>query len=61
MTYKFVSAISVVFLLTTTFLFAQKSDYSTLNISDSLKENATAIVRLNQMDVVIAIGKKCWV
>jgi hypothetical protein len=60
MTYKFVSAISVVFLLTTTFLFAQKSDYSTLNISDSLKENATAIVRLNQMDVVIAIGKKCW-
>jgi flagellar biosynthesis/type III secretory pathway M-ring protein FliF/YscJ len=58
MTYKFVSAISVVFLLTTTFFFAQKSDYSTLNISDSLKENANVIVRLNQMDIVIAIGKK---
>jgi hypothetical protein len=54
MTYKFVSAISVVFLLTTTFLFAQKSDYSTLTISDSLKENANAIVRLNQIDIVVA-------
>jgi hypothetical protein len=54
MTYKFVSAISVVFLFATTLLFAQKSDYSTLTISDSLKENANAIVRLNQIDIVIA-------
>jgi transglutaminase-like putative cysteine protease len=54
MTYKFVSVISVVFLLTTTLLFSQKSDYSTLTISDSLKENANAVVRLNQIDIVIA-------
>jgi transglutaminase-like putative cysteine protease len=54
MSYKFVSTIFVFFLLTTTFLFAQKSDYSTLTISDSLKENANAIVRLNQIDIVIA-------
>ncbi|WP_264566543.1 DUF3857 domain-containing protein [Flavobacterium sp. N3904] len=54
MTYKFASAISIVFLFTTTFLFAQKSDFSSLTISDSLKENANAIVRLNQIDIVIA-------
>jgi transglutaminase-like putative cysteine protease len=54
MTCKFVFSISVVFLLTTTLLFSQKSDYSTLTISDSLKENANAIVRLNQIDIVIA-------
>jgi hypothetical protein len=51
MTYKF---ISIIFLFTTTFLFAQKSDYSTLTLSDSLKENANAVVRLNQIDIVIA-------
>jgi hypothetical protein len=54
MFYKFVSVISIVFLLTTTLLFAQKSEYSTQTISDSLKENANAIVRLNQIDIVIA-------
>jgi transglutaminase-like putative cysteine protease len=54
MSYKFVSVISFVFLFTTTLLFAQKSNYSTLTISDSLKENANAIVRLNQIDIVIA-------
>jgi transglutaminase-like putative cysteine protease len=54
MYYKFVSIISIVFLFATTLLFAQKSEYSTLTISDSLKENANAIVRLNQIDIVIA-------
>lgn len=54
MTYKFVSSISIIFLFTTTFLFAQKSDYSTRTLSDSLKENANAVVRLNQIDIVIA-------
>jgi transglutaminase-like putative cysteine protease len=53
MSYKFVSVISFVFLFTTTLLFAQKSNYSTLTISDSLKENANAVVRLNQIDIVI--------
>jgi transglutaminase-like putative cysteine protease len=51
---NFFSRISIVLLFTTSFLFAQKSDYSTLTISDSLKENANAIVRLNQIDIVIA-------
>ena len=54
MTNKFVSSISIVFLFITTFLFAQKSDYSTLTLSDSLKENANAVVRLNQIDIVVA-------
>ncbi|PWA07994.1 DUF3857 domain-containing protein [Flavobacterium laiguense] len=54
MSYKFVSVISIVFLFTTTLLFAQKSEYNTLTISDSLKENANAVVRLNQIDIVIA-------
>lgn len=54
MSYKFLSSITSIFLFTTTFLFAQKSDYSTLTISDSLKENANAVVRLNQIDIIIA-------
>jgi hypothetical protein len=54
MSYKFVFSIYLVVLFTTTLLFAQKSEYSTLTISDSLKENANAIVRLNQIDIVIA-------
>ena len=41
-------------MFTTTVLFSQKSDYSALTIPDSLKENANAVVRLNQIDIVIA-------
>ena len=33
---------------------AQKMEYSALNIPDSLKENANAVVRLNQIDIVIS-------
>ncbi len=33
--------------------FAQKTDYSILKISDSLKENANAVLRLDQMDLNI--------
>ncbi|WP_369765746.1 DUF3857 domain-containing protein [Flavobacterium sp. WC2429] len=33
---------------------SQKNDYSALLIADSLKENANAVVRLNQIDIVIA-------
>lgn len=54
MTAKFVFAISIALLLSTTLLFAQKNEFNTLTISDSLKENANAIVRLNQIDIVIA-------
>ena len=46
--------ISFLFLFFTSFVFAQKIDYNSLNISDSLKENANAVVRLNQIDIIIA-------
>ena len=38
----------------TTLLFSQKTEYSTLLIPDSLKQNANAVVRLNQIDIVIS-------
>ncbi|MBE8727169.1 DUF3857 domain-containing protein [Flavobacterium hungaricum] len=42
-----------IFLLFTLFSYAQKAEYSILTIADSLKENANAVVRLDQMDIVI--------
>ena len=33
---------------------AQKNEYPTSLIADSLKENANAVVRLNQMDIIIS-------
>jgi hypothetical protein len=33
---------------------AQKIEYSALNIADSLKDNANAVVRLNQIDIFIS-------
>ena len=44
----------LVFFFFTTLLFAQKTEYSTLLISDSLKQNANAVVRLDQIDIVIS-------
>lgn len=41
------------FFLFTLISSAQKSEYSILTIADSLKENANAVVRLNQIDVNI--------
>lgn len=41
-------------LFSSTLLFAQKSEYNTISIADSLKENANAIVRLNQIDITIS-------
>ncbi|MFV8327663.1 DUF3857 domain-containing protein [Flavobacterium sp. ZS1P14] len=41
-------------LFSSTFLLAQKSEYNTLSIADSLKENANAVVRLNQIDITIS-------
>lgn len=41
------------FLLFTHISSAQKSEYSILKISDSLKENANAVARLDQMDITI--------
>lgn len=54
MNQRFFSVITVVFLFTSVLLSAQKSDFTIIAISDSLKENANAIVRLNQTDIAIA-------
>lgn len=54
----------IIFISITFTIKAQKSEYATLLISDSLKENANAIVRLSQIDITISsqrsmtIGKK---
>lgn len=45
---------ALLFLFLTLTSTAQKSDYSILKIADSLKENANAIVRLDQTDITIA-------
>lgn len=45
-------------LLFTSTLFAQKIEYATLLIPDSLKQNANAVVRLHQIDIVIASQRK---
>ena len=44
----------LVFLFFTSLLSAQKTEYSSLLIPDSLKQNANAVVRLNQIDIVIS-------
>jgi hypothetical protein len=44
----------LVFLIFTSFLSAQKTEYSSLLIPDSLKQNANAVVRLNQIDIIIS-------
>lgn len=44
---------ALIFLFFTLISSAQKSDYSVLTISDSLKTNADAVVRLDKMDIVI--------
>lgn len=49
-----VKYVSFLLLFFTTIIFAQKVEYTSLTIPDSLKENANAVVRLNQLDIVIA-------
>ncbi len=54
-TYKMKSIFcSLFFILFTFSSTAQKGEYIAASISDSLKENAEAVIRLNQIDVVIA-------
>lgn len=48
------TVLALSFFLFTLISSAQKSEYSSLTISDSLKENANAVVRLDQMDITIA-------
>lgn len=40
------------------FGFSQKFEYATLLIPDSLKQNANAVVRLNQLDITISSQRK---
>ena len=47
-------ALVFIFLFSSTLLLAQKSEYTTQSIADSLKENANAVARLNQMDITIS-------
>lgn len=54
---KFIASSFIIFLFTTT-LFSQKTEYSTLLIPDSLKQNANAVVRLDQIDIVISSQRK---
>ena len=51
MQFKF---ICFIVLFSSTILLAQKSEYNTQSIADSLKENANAVVRLNQIDISIS-------
>lgn len=52
---RFMKKLSIAFLIFfTSFCFCQKAEYSTFLIADSLKQNANAVVRLNQVDVNIA-------
>lgn len=50
---KFITFSFLIFLFTTS-LYSQKTEYSTLLISDSLKQNANAVVRIDQIDIVIS-------
>lgn len=49
-----ISVFALFFFLCTIVSTAQKSEHSALTIADSLKENANAVVRLDQMDITIA-------
>lgn len=44
----------LLFLLVSTILCAQKLEYSSLSIPDSLKQNANAVLRLSQIDIIIS-------
>ena len=44
----------LVFLFSINLLSAQKSEYASLIIPDSLKQNANAVVRLDQIDILIS-------
>lgn len=47
----------IIFALFTTTFFGQKLEYSVLNISDSLKQNANAVVRLSEIEIDITSQK----
>jgi hypothetical protein len=44
---------SLIFCFFSIITFAQKSEYPAASIADSLKENANAVIRLDQTDITI--------
>jgi transglutaminase-like putative cysteine protease len=54
---KFITTSFIIFLFSTS-LYSQKTEFSTLLIPDSLKQNANAVVRLDQIDIVISSQRK---
>jgi transglutaminase-like putative cysteine protease len=48
----------LVFLFSINLLSAQKSEFASLSIPDSLKQNANAVVRLDQIDILISSQRK---
>ena len=50
---KFIFACFFYFFFTT-LLFAQKTEFATTTIADSLKQNANSVVRLDQIDILIS-------
>lgn len=50
---KIPASLLIAFLFTAT-IFAQNTEYSSLLIPDSLKQNANAVVRLDQMDILVS-------
>jgi hypothetical protein len=51
---KITSLVCLLFIALTFQVSAQKREYVSLIISDSLKENANAVIRLNQIDIAIS-------
>lgn len=47
-----------IFYIVATYSYSQKTDYSTLLIPDSLKQNANAVIRLNQIEITISSQRK---
>jgi len=50
---KFILSLLIAFLFATT-ISAQKTEYTSSSIPDSLKQNANAVVRLDQIDILIS-------
>jgi hypothetical protein len=48
---------SYLFILSSLFCYSQNSEYSSLNIPDSLKQNANAVIRLRKLDITISSQK----
>ncbi len=56
-----VQKMMILLLMFTTFtMYSQKNDYAVAAIADSLKENANAVVRLNEIDILISSQRSMY-